>query len=108
MSFIPPMPILLAAGAVLGFSWGPLMPMLNTVVQRVIPESMRGRVFGIEMTIWSAGPMLTAVGVGLAVDAVGVQPVYLFLAILVLLLSVFVSFNKANIQLDRAQKIEAV
>ena len=52
--------------------------------------------------------MLTAVGVGLAVDAFGVQPVYLFLAILVLLLSVFVSFNKANIQLDQAQKIEAV
>jgi MFS family permease len=108
MSFIPPMPILLAAGAVLGFSWGPLMPMLNTVIQRVIPENMRGRVFGIEMTIWGAGPMLTAVGVGLAVDSVGVQPVYLFLAILVLFLSVFVSFNKANTQLDQAQKIEAV
>jgi MFS family permease len=99
---------MLAAGAVLGFSWGPLMPMLNTVIQRVIPENMRGRVFGIESTIWGAGPMLTAVGVGLAVDAVGVQPVYLFLAILVLLLSVFVSFNKANIQLDQAQKIEVV
>ena len=108
MSFIPPMPILLAAGAVLGFSWGPLMPMLNTVIQRVIPENMRGRVFGIEMTIWGAGPMLTAVGVGLAVDSVGVQPVYLFLAILVLFLSVFVSFDNANIQLDQAQKIEAV
>jgi MFS transporter, DHA3 family, macrolide efflux protein len=108
MSFIPPMPILLAAGAVLGFSWGPLMPMLNTVIQRVIPENMRGRVFGIEMTIWGAGPLLTAVAVGLAVDSVGVQPVYLFLAILVLLLSVFVSFNKANIQLDEAQKIKAV
>jgi MFS transporter, DHA3 family, macrolide efflux protein len=108
MSFIPPMPILLAAGAVLGFSWGPLMPMLNTVIQRVIPENMRGRVFGIEMTIWGAGPLLTAVAVGLAVDSVGVQPVYLFLAILVLLLSVFVSFNKANIQLDEAQKIRSV
>jgi predicted MFS family arabinose efflux permease len=108
MSFIPPMPIMLVAGAVLGFSWGPLMPMLNTVIQRIIPENMRGRVFGIEMTIWGAGPMLTAVGVGLAVDAVGVQPVYLFLAILVLLLSVFVSFNKANIQLDQAQKIRSV
>jgi DHA3 family macrolide efflux protein-like MFS transporter len=108
MSFIPPMPIMLAAGAVLGFSWGPLMPMLNTVIQRIIPENMRGRVFGIEMTIWGAGPMLTAVGVGLAVDAVGVQPVYLFLAILVLLLSVFVSFNKANIQLDQVQKIRSV
>ena len=108
MSFIPPLPIMMAAGAVLGFSWGPLMPMLNTVIQRVIPENMRGRVFGIEMTIWGAGPLLTAVGVGLAVDSVGVQPVYLFLAILVLLLSIFVSFNKANIQLDKAQKIEAV
>jgi MFS family permease len=108
LSFIPPMPIMLAAGAVLGFSWGPLMPMLNTVIQRVIPESMRGRVFGIEMTIWGAGPMLTAVGVGLAVDSVGVRPVYLFLAVLVLLLSVFVSFNKANIQLDQAQKIRSV
>ena len=108
MSFIPPMPIMLAAGAVLGFSWGPLMPMLNTVIQRVIPENMRGRVFGIEMTIWGAGPMLTAVGVGLAVDSVGVQPVYLFLAILVLFLSVFVSFNKANIQLDQAQMIRSI
>jgi MFS family permease len=108
MSFIPPMPIMLVAGAVLGFSWGPLMPMLNTVIQRIIPENMRGRVFGIEMTIWGAGPLLTAVGVGLAVDSLGVQPVYLFLAIIVLFLSIFVSFNKANIQLDKAQKIEAV
>jgi MFS family permease len=108
MSFIPPLPIMMAAGGVLGFSWGPLMPMLNTVIQRIIPENMRGRVFGIEMTIWGAGPLLTAVGVGLAVDSVGVQPVYLFLAILVLFLSIFVSFNKANIQLDKAQKIEAV
>ncbi len=108
MSFIPDLPIMMAAGAVLGFSWGPLMPMLNTVIQRVIPENMRGRVFGIEMTIWGAGPLLTAVGVGLAVDSLGVQPVYLFLAILVLFLSVFVSFNKANIQLDKAQKIEAI
>jgi len=108
MSFLPPMPILLMAGAVLGFSWGPLMPMLNTVIQRVIPESMRGRVFGIEMTIWSAGPMLTAVAVGLAVDGIGVQPVYFLLASLVLALSVFVSFNKANIKLDKAQLVAAV
>jgi MFS family permease len=79
------------------------MPMLNTVIQRVIPESMRGRVFGIEMTIWSAGPMLTAVAVGLAVDGFGVQPVYFLLASIVLVLSIFVSFNKANLKLDQAQ-----
>jgi MFS family permease len=90
---------------VLGFSWGPLMPMLNTVIQRVIPENMRGRVFGIEMTIWGAGPTLTAVAVGIAVDGVGVQPVYFFLAAIVLVLSVFVSFNKSNKHLDAARTL---
>jgi MFS family permease len=102
MSLLPPFWILLILGAVLGFSWGPLMPMLNTVIQRVIPENMRGRVFGIEMTIWGAGPTLTAVVVGIAVDGVGVQPVYFALAVIVLALSVFVSFNKSNKQLDAA------
>jgi DHA3 family macrolide efflux protein-like MFS transporter len=105
MSLLPPFWILLILGAVLGFSWGPLMPMLNTVIQRVVPENMRGRVFGIEMTIWGAGPTLTAVGVGLAVDGVGVQPVYFFLASIVLVLAVFVSFNKTNKQLDAARDL---
>ena len=108
MSLLPPFWILLILGAVLGFSWGPLMPMLNTVIQRVIPENMRGRVFGIEMTIWGAGPTLTAVAVGLAVDGFGVQPVYFFLAAIVLVLSVFVSFNKANKQLDAARDLAPV
>lgn len=105
MSLLPALPIMLILGALLGFSWGPLMPMLNTVIQRVIPENMRGRVFGIEMTIWGAGPTLTAVAVGLAVDGVGVQPVYFVLASIVLGLSVFVSFNKANRELDKAREI---
>jgi MFS family permease len=105
MSLLPPFWVMLILGAVLGFSWGPLMPMLNTVIQRVIPENMRGRVFGIEMTIWGAGPTLTAVAVGIAVDGVGVQPVYFFLAAIVLVLSVFVSFNKSNKQLDAARDL---
>jgi MFS family permease len=105
MSLIPPFWVMLILGAVLGFSWGPLMPMLNTVIQRVIPENMRGRVFGIEMTIWGAGPTLTAVVVGIAVDGVGVQPVYFVLAAIVLALSVFVSFNKSNKQLDAARDL---
>jgi MFS family permease len=105
MSFLPPFWVMLILGAVLGFSWGPLMPMLNTVIQRVIPENMRGRVFGIEMTIWGAGPTLSAVVVGIAVDGVGVQPVYFVLAVIVLALSVFVSFNKSNKQLDAARDL---
>ena len=105
MSLLPPFWVMLILGAVLGFSWGPLMPMLNTVIQRVIPENMRGRVFGIEMTIWGAGPTLTAVIVGIAVDGFGVQPVYFVLATIVLAISVFVSFNKSNKQLDAARDL---
>ncbi len=108
MSLLPPLWVMLILGAVLGFSWGPLMPMLNTVIQRVIPETMRGRVFGIEMTIWGAGPTLTAVGVGLAVDGVGVQPVYFFLASIVLLLAVLIAFNKSNKHLDAARDLASV
>jgi MFS family permease len=81
--------------------------MLNTVIQRVIPENMRGRVFGIEMTIWGAGPTLTAVAVGLAVDGFGVQPVYFFLAALVLGISVIVSFNRTNQKLDDVKFVVA-
>lgn len=108
MSLIPPFPLMLALGAVLGFSWGPLMPMLNTVIQRVIPDAMRGRVFGIEMTIWNGGPMLTSVVVGLMVDGIGVQPVYLILAVIVLALSVVISFNRTNISLNQAQQLDPV
>jgi MFS family permease len=105
MSLLPPFWVMLVLGAILGFSWGPLMPMLNTVIQRIVPDQMRGRVFSIEMTIWGAGPMLTTVIVGMGVDSFGVPPIYLILALIVLGLSVFISFNRANSYLDDAQKL---
>lgn len=108
MSLLPPFEVMLALGLVLGYSWGPLMPMINTVIQRIIPDKMRGRVFGIEMTIWQGGPMLTAVVVGLAVDGLGVPPVYLILAVAVLAMAIFISFNKDNKSLDSAQQLVAV
>ena len=79
---------------VLGLAWGPLLPLLNTVIQTKIPANKRGRVFALEMTIWQAGPLLTMVGVGTAVDAFGVGPVYMVLAAGVVIAGVLVSFNK--------------
>jgi hypothetical protein len=46
------------------------------------------------MTIWQAGPLLTMVAVGTAVDGFGVGPVYMVLAAGVLIAGVLVSFNK--------------
>ena len=76
------------------------MPLLNTVIQQKIPANKRGRVFALEMTIWQAGPLLTMVAVGLAVDGFGVGPVYMVLAAGVVLAGLLVSFNKYIKQLN--------
>jgi MFS family permease len=85
---------------VLGLAWGPLLPLLNTVIQQKIPANKRGRVFALEMTIWQAGPLLSMVAVGTAVDSFGIGPVYMVLAAGVLVAGVFVSFNRFIAQLN--------
>jgi MFS family permease len=100
MSFLPPQWVMILFGLVLGGAWGPLLPLLNTVIQKKIPANKRGRVFSLEMTIWSAGPMISMVAVGTAVDAFGVKPVYLALSVGVLIAAVLVSTNKYIKQLD--------
>ena len=84
----------------LGLAWGPLLPLLNTVIQQKIPANKRGRVFALEMTIWQAGPLLSMVAVGTAVDSFGIGPVYMVLAAGVLVAGVFVSFNRFIAQLN--------
>ena len=81
MAFLLPQWAMLVLGVVLGFSFAPVIPLLNTVVQRQVPANLRGRVFSLEMAVWNASPTLSFVAVGFAVDQVGVQPVYIALAI---------------------------
>lgn len=103
MAFLPDYVWLILLGVILGFAWGPLAPLLNTVIQRKVSANERGRVFSLEMTIWSGGPMLSMVAVGLAVDAFGVQPVYLALGLLTLLAGLLISFNRRTPELNTAE-----
>ena len=100
MSQLPPQWAMIGFGLILGLVWGPLLPLLNTVIQKKIPANKRGRVFSLEMTVWSAGPMISMVAVGAAVDAIGVKPIYLALALGVLVAGVLVSTNKYIKELD--------
>ncbi len=100
MAFLPPTPIMLLCGFVLGFAWGPMPPLLNTVIQRKVPPSMRGRVFSVEMTIWNAAPMISMVFAGAAVDAFGVQPVYFTIAGLMLVAVTVVAVQPALKELN--------
>ncbi len=100
MSTLPPQWAMITFFFTLGLAWGPLLPLLNTVIQERIPADKRGRVFALEMTMWNAGPLLSMVAVGNAVDSFGVGAVYTVLAWGVLIAGVFVSFNKYIRQLD--------
>lgn len=100
MSLLPPQWAFVIFGAILGLTWGPLGPLLNTVVQEKIPANKRGRVFSLELAIWSGGPMISMVGVGLALDAYGVRAVYLVEAILVTAVAILMATRKRLRELD--------
>ena len=103
MAFLPPQWVMLVCGALLGIAWGPLPVLVNTVIMRKVAPSKRGRVFSLEMTIWTGGPMLSMTIAGVAVDAFGVKPVYLFIALSVLAAGLIISTRKAVRELDVAE-----
>lgn len=84
MSFLPPQWLMIALGAVLGGVWGPIAPLLNTVIQKLVAANLRGRVFALEMMMWNVAPLTSFIIVGLCLDAFGVRPVYLTLALVMI------------------------
>lgn len=103
MSLLPPNWVMFAFGVLLGFAWGPLPVLLNTVIQRKIPANKRGRVFSLEMTIWTGGPMISMTFAGAAVDAFGVHVVYPSITAIVLAGAIWVSTRKALADLNTAE-----
>lgn len=94
MAFLPAQWVMLALGVVIGGVWGPIAPLLNTVIQKLVAANLRGRVFALEMMLWNMAPLTSFIVVGLCLDAFGVQPVYLALALLMLAGALFVATRK--------------
>ena len=105
MSQLPAQWAMFVGALVLGLAWGPLLPLLNTVIQRKIPANKRGRVFALEMAIWNAGPLISMVAVGSAVDGFGIRPTYTVLALTVLTAGLLVSFNRHIKSIDAQEEI---
>jgi DHA3 family macrolide efflux protein-like MFS transporter len=102
LAFFPPVWVMVGAGFVAGMAWGPMGPLLNTVVQTRLPSSVHGRVFGAQMALFSAGPPLGMVLAGGLVDGFGVFVVYPALVGLVLVLAIGLSGHPAMRELGRA------
>jgi MFS family permease len=95
MAFLPPLPILMAAGFLLGLAWGPYSPLLNTLVQQRIPAHLHGRVFGVQTAVFYAAPPLGMVLAGLSVENYGVAFTYAILAGVLSLTSIIVLLTKS-------------
>jgi DHA3 family macrolide efflux protein-like MFS transporter len=104
LAFFPPVPIMLAAGFLVGIFWGPMGPLINTLVQTRFPGHVQGRVFGAQMAIFSAGPPLGMVFAGGLVDQWGVFIVYPVLVTVLFVLAVTISFAPVLRSLNSAHR----
>jgi MFS family permease len=95
MAFLPPLPILAAAGFFLGLSWGPFNPLISSLVQERVPADQQGRVFGVQTAVFYAAPPLGMVVAGLSVESYGVGGTYLVLAGILSLTSILALTTKS-------------
>ena len=86
IAFLPPLPLILALCAVVGFVYGPIAPIYNYVMQTRAPQHLRGRVVGVMGSLaYAAGPLGLIVAGPLA-DAAGLHATFLALSLPMLLL----------------------
>lgn len=95
MAFLPPLPILAAAGFFLGLSWGPFNPLISSLIQQRVPADQQGRVFGVQTAVFYAAPPLGMVIAGLSVENYGVSNTYLVLAAILSVTSILALTTKS-------------
>ncbi|MEI6622381.1 MAG: MFS transporter [Actinomycetes bacterium] len=92
MAFLPPFPVLLLFGFVTGFAYGPIGPLVNIAMQERSPGRMRGRVVGLVAALdYAAGPAGYLI-IGPMIQAIGLQPAFMVLAVGVLVFAVLAIF----------------
>jgi MFS transporter, DHA3 family, macrolide efflux protein len=107
IGLLPPVPVLFALCAAIGFSIAVINVILPTAIQRTVPSDIRGRVFG-SMGSLSTGlvPVGYAVG-GLLVSWFGPSLRFLFPAIGAFIIVVFLAFfGNSDIKSFMAEKKE--
>lgn len=100
MAFLAAAPVMVVAGLLLGLAWGPMNPLLNSLVQDRFPADQHGRVYGVQMAVFYAMPPFGQLVAGLAVAGVGVQPVIVAVAALMVVTALVVDLQPGLRGLD--------
>jgi len=86
MALFPPVWLFVIIGFALGLVWGPINPLLSTMIQRRFAPSIQGRVFGVQLAAFTMAPPVAMPIVGWLVQTYGAQLVYLVLMIVTFVL----------------------
>lgn len=104
MALLPSLPLMVTFAFILGLSWGPMQPLLNTLVQVRVPNDVQGRVFAVQLSAFYVFPPIAMLLVGVGTDRLGVEPVYLALATLLVVTSLITVFLRVMPQLNESPR----
>jgi MFS family permease len=95
MALLPPVSWLATAGFFLGLFWGPLNPLVTTLIQQRVPADEQGRVISVQLSAFYAAPPLGMLLTGLAVERWGVGDTYLALGVALAATALVACLSKA-------------
>jgi MFS family permease len=101
MTFFPPIGFFVLAGFLLGLGWGPMNPLMNSVVQQRVAPHIQGRVFGVQTSLFYASGPIGMFVTGVSVDAFGVRPVYIAAVSILIVFQLFIMLLPDLRDLDR-------
>lgn len=101
MAMLLPVVPMAIASCLLGLAWGPYNPLMNTLVQTRVPSDQQGRVYGVQMSLFSSVPPIAMLVVGLVVEWLGVRTTYLVLAGLLSAWTVVILRDPSLAEIDR-------
>jgi MFS family permease len=104
MAFLPPIGIFMTFAFVFGLAWGPMQPLLTTIVQLRIEPDAQGRAFGIQTAAFYVAPPVAMFLAGVLAESFGVKSVMLGIAGLLTLTAFGVMRVKSlrDVDADRA------
>lgn len=82
MALLPPVGVMATFGFLCGLAWGPMQPLLNTIVQVRVPPDAQGRVYGVQTSAFYVAPPAAMLLAGVLAERFGVMPVMLGIAAL--------------------------
>ncbi len=96
----PPLPVVVLAAFAGGLIGGPILPLMETVIQQNTPPEMYGRTFGALQAVTTAAVPFTTAAAGFVTQGAGLVPTILGMAVLYLVLTLGMFLNPALRRMD--------